>query len=182
VGSEGKPVILRDESGRFILTFESDRNAQHNHRLHLCWSRDFVHWSSPALIIDKGISRYDVIQDSRGRLLLALSTENETRVLASKDLYPWEKLATLPLPGKARDISLLQREDGTYELVTIHQAGRPRTRQGERPGGRRPSARPRRGGPRGGMKAVALVRPGTSVQRLCASGGGVGQRSWIIAL
>ena len=63
--SEERPTLLRDESGRFILAFISDRNGQRTKRLYVCWSRDMLHWSNPAMVEDRVVSIYDLAGQSR---------------------------------------------------------------------------------------------------------------------
>jgi TolA-binding protein len=47
--TEWHPRLERDEEGRFVLFFESNRDAQHRNLVYRCWSRDFEHWSAPAV-------------------------------------------------------------------------------------------------------------------------------------
>jgi len=123
------PQLLHDQSGRYLLTFLSDRAAQHNERLYVSWSRDFVHWSAPALVADRKLWHYDLIQDDQGRYLCADATDATVTILASRDAYRWEPLTTLPLPGSARRIHLIQRRDGGYDLAVAYAGPRPKPSQ-----------------------------------------------------
>ena len=113
---EQHPVCVRDESGRFILAFLSDREGQHQMRAYLCWSRDGEHWSRPAMVADRTVHYYRIIPDQRGGLLWADATNRRLTVLRSKDGYRWERLAQWDLSDSENGIGLLQREDGTYGL------------------------------------------------------------------
>ncbi len=113
---EQDPRLLRDESGRFVLFFASDREARHRTRTYLSWSRDFVHWSAPTMVGHVGTS---LIQDSRGRFLCAVPAERRVWVLASREGYRWERLGSLDLGAGNRyawSAVLRQRGRGQYEL------------------------------------------------------------------
>jgi len=115
------PQLLRDESGRMILVFRSDRDGQHRHLPYLTWSRDFVHWSKPILIQDEGASRY-AIQEHNGRLLLAWNAREGIRIRASSDACRWEDLSTVPcrrLPWDLTSLQMIRREDGRLELIMM---------------------------------------------------------------
>lgn len=114
---EQDPMCLRDESGRYMLAFLSDREGQHQMRPYLCWSRDGVHWSRPAMIVDRTVGRFHVIQDDRGQFIWADATEKNVNLLRSREGYQWDSLATLTFPEYVDSIFLLQRDDGTYELL-----------------------------------------------------------------
>ncbi|MDK1032871.1 MAG: hypothetical protein QGD94_12750, partial [Planctomycetia bacterium] len=132
---EGSVRFWRDESGRFMLTFRSDRDRRHVGLLYVSWSRDFVHWSAPVAMLDQRVDQYDVFQDDRGRFILAVvdrgggytvkttSEKNEQNIIifASRDAYRWEKLVTIPEHRFrwTREIQMLQRDDGKYELFVV---------------------------------------------------------------
>ena len=63
---ESDPRLMRDESGRFSLSFVSDRDEQHRRLVYLCWSRDFVHWSAPCIVSDIAPCEYDLSQAPSG--------------------------------------------------------------------------------------------------------------------
>ncbi|MGB2614805.1 MAG: hypothetical protein WBE06_08880 [Phycisphaerae bacterium] len=118
--NESHPCLVRDESGRFILIFLSDRDAQHRSLAYVSWSRDFLHWSSPALISDLGASRScTVFQDHLGRLILDGRKFKTHRVWISSDACHW---TPEQIPGR----TLTQDEPGRfccYELTSKKQAG-----------------------------------------------------------
>ncbi len=116
---ERAPQCLRDESGRYVLVFRSDRNAQHQERAYVCWSRDFKNWSRPTQVFDRSVRDLDLIQDDRGRFVWAESAGNAVSIFVSRDAYRWEKLAEPATDGTARELSLIQRADGGYELFVI---------------------------------------------------------------
>jgi TolB-like protein len=116
---EQSPLCLREESGRFLLAFLSDRDEQHLMRPYVCWSRDAANWSRPSAIGERSVNKFDMIQDSRGRFLWADATDKKVTILTSRDAYRWEPAASWKLPGEERAIRLLQRSDGSYELFAV---------------------------------------------------------------
>ena len=62
--AEYSPRLIRDESGRFVLTFLSDRDEQHLRHLYITWSRDLSHWSAPSKIGRHVPMDYDLAQDA----------------------------------------------------------------------------------------------------------------------
>jgi len=115
---ESDPRLLRDESGRFVLTFISDRDGQHRSMAYLCWSRDFVNWSEPAMISDRSCSTYDIVMDSTGRLVCAIGTE----ILSSRDGFQWSPASVASKDTEFRitcQARLLPRNGGRIELFTI---------------------------------------------------------------
>ncbi len=130
---EGEPRLLRDESGRFMVVFKSDRNPQHVYRPFACWSRDFVHWSAPAEVADEvGMPIRHLIQDGRGRFVIAYSKAEgnggEVRTLVSRDGFRWEPLGRVDVtsPGECiNGLAIHVRHDDTYELFC---ATRPKDR------------------------------------------------------
>ena len=113
---EADPKCLRDESGRYVLAFRSDRESQHRHRPYVCWSRDFGHWSRPVMVADRTVNRFDLIQDLAGRFIWADSVENKVTLLSSTDAYHWTTLAEVPTDGFGVALCLLQRDEGRYEM------------------------------------------------------------------
>jgi len=116
---EKGPRLLRDESGRFILTFLSDREARHRNLAYLCWSRDFVHWSAPALVSEETVADYDLIQDDRSRFIWAQMLDHSVRILFSRDGFHWQRLGDVDvgqLGWYCRLRDLIQHEDGRFEL------------------------------------------------------------------
>ena len=117
---ERDPLCLRDESGRFLLTFRSDREGQHQQRAYLCWSRDAGHWSRPAMVVDRAVDKYHFAQDRRGRFIWADASGKKVTILRSPDGYRWQKLAELPLDDTPHGVRILQRDDGRYELFVAN--------------------------------------------------------------
>lgn len=113
---EHEPICLRDESGRFLLAFSSDREARHHKRAYICWSRDTRHWSRPAMVVDRPIMHFDLVQDNRGQFLWADTSEKTITVMRSSDAYRWEILAKLTLEAEANCVRIVQRRNGSYEL------------------------------------------------------------------
>jgi TolB-like protein len=110
------PRLVRDESGRFVLTFISDRDGQHRMLAYAAWSRDFVRWSAPAALDALSVSDHDLIQDDRGRLLYARGAT----VMASTDGCRWATLSRIPDPEPGWAIGgsrILARSDGRLELL-----------------------------------------------------------------
>jgi TolB-like protein len=119
VWAEYSPRVLRDESGRFVLTFVSDRDEQHLKRVYFTWSRDFVHWAAPSLISQYVPRYHDLIQDARGRYICLFSDLWFIRVLCSDDGYIWTKLINLAKMPPARAVAqakLLVDRDGGIQL------------------------------------------------------------------
>jgi len=112
--NEFAPRLVRHETGRLVLTFLSDRDGQHRNLPYVCWSRDFIHWSRPSLIVDESVpDHYDLLRDDRGRLILVYRGTKTRRALVSSDMYRW---ATETLPGHV----LMQDRTGgfhAYDLV-----------------------------------------------------------------
>ncbi|HUS46325.1 MAG TPA: hypothetical protein VM219_09940 [Phycisphaerae bacterium] len=121
--NETSPALMRDESGRFLLTFLSIRDARHRSLPYLCWSRDFVHWSAPALVFDETVTNYSVIQDRRGRLVWVTAEEKGgARIRVSPDGYRWEQAACLTPPhqdGIVRNVEVFELEDGRLEIYLV---------------------------------------------------------------
>jgi hypothetical protein len=117
---EQMPALVKDESGRFILAFLSDRGIQRENRPYVCWSRDFIHWSSPAMVMDRNIWHFDIIQDDKGRFIWVDGAGKKVTVLSSRDAYHWEKLAELEIEDSVQDVQVLQCEDGRYEIFVSH--------------------------------------------------------------
>lgn len=117
---ETLPALLRDESGRFVLLFRSDRNGRHRHHTYVCWSRDFVHWSAPVMILDRPLAFFDIIQDDRGRFIIAENSRGRVTILTSRDAYRWEQAAKLPATGYSRAVRIVQHDDGTYGLFAAY--------------------------------------------------------------
>ena len=115
--SETRPRCLRDETGRYVLTFRSDRDAQHRPLLYICWSRDFCTWSAPALVVDHGFYAYDIVQDRRGRYLLAGTLPRGVQLFASRDGFRWQEAGEVPDSRELGNLSLLKRQDGSFDLV-----------------------------------------------------------------
>jgi hypothetical protein len=90
-------------------------------RSYACWSRDAVHWSNPAMMADREVDYYDLIQDDRGRFDWVDSsvwggTDTKTTILVSRDLYHWEQLAQWSMNCPADEIRIQQRHDGSYQI------------------------------------------------------------------
>ncbi len=115
---EERPEVFRDESGRFILTFISDRDRLHNERLYICWSRDFVHWSAPVMVCDRYLNRYHVIQDDRGRYLAAMVSRRKTMLFSSRDASKWELVTGAGGKGYYfESVRILQDSSGEYQVL-----------------------------------------------------------------
>jgi hypothetical protein len=116
---EIRPKLLRDRSGRFILTFLSDRDGRHVLKPYLSWSRDFVRWTAPALISDRYVSVYDLIEDAAGRLVWIQTAGTGQTVRASSDGYRWETLSEVKPSSRATfrmGRAIVQRDDGRCEV------------------------------------------------------------------
>jgi TolB-like protein len=119
---ETTPRLLRDESGRRILLFMSNRDSQHRNMLYICWSRDGTHWSAPSMISEvSDVADFAACIDGQGRLLLATSHNwsNKLTVHVSEDGIRWTKTKDLK-PSLPR-VNTLQpnvvcRDDGMVEL------------------------------------------------------------------
>ncbi len=127
---EDSPRLLRDESGRFILTMLSDRNGQRVDKPYVAWSRDCVHWSAPTMVVDRQVWNHDLIQDNRGRFLYADTVTDTVSVSISRDAYAWKQTWQAKLGDPAGKVQLLQRADGVYELyvAAITNKGRMRSK------------------------------------------------------
>ena len=89
--NEFSPRLAKDESGRFVLVFLSDRDATHRNLPYICWSRDFVHWSNPSQVGDESAIRIQgLMVDDRGRLILDCGAGTDRRLLVSADGLRWQ--------------------------------------------------------------------------------------------
>ncbi|MCY2930755.1 MAG: tetratricopeptide repeat protein [Planctomycetota bacterium] len=124
---EEAPSCFRDESGRYVMVFRSERTSQHGFWHYVTWSRDFENWSAPVRI-DIGVVAdlvgWDLCQDRTGRYLLTMCRVDPDQsglvVMASDDLVHWDKL-----PGpfvdeySTWDVKLTCRPDGSYRMLTF---------------------------------------------------------------
>jgi len=117
---ECDPVLLRDGSGRFLLAFLSDRNGQYEARPYVCWSRDFLHWSAPAMILDRPMWHYDLIRDDRGRFVFVCNANKKVTALVSRDAYRWQQVSELRMPGVSGEVRIVQRRSGAYDLFAAY--------------------------------------------------------------
>lgn len=96
---ELNPRLIRDESGRFVLGFESNRNARHYLLPYLCWSRDLYHWSNPLLMSERGSAVYDLrtVVSHAGRLFCVKFPyrSRKLEILTSRDGATWETCFTV---------------------------------------------------------------------------------------
>lgn len=129
--TESDPRCFRDDSGRLMLTFLSDREGQHRPRPYACWSRDGLHWSRPAMMVDQTIGTYDVCAGHRGGMAMAwFAARGQQRgdaglwkicIATSPEGLAWQEKAQLPLPAMesfwVSDLRLMQRRGGGFELL-----------------------------------------------------------------
>ncbi len=99
--AEVNPRIIRDNQGRYCLTFLSNRGMSRNLAAYVAWSRDLRYWSRPIMLDAQHHDDLDLMQDSEGRYLL-LQTPSATSpdggqeqpamisLRASYDLIDWE--------------------------------------------------------------------------------------------
>jgi tetratricopeptide (TPR) repeat protein len=112
---------LRDEKGRYVLLFCSNRDYPHHNRLYMSWSRDLKHWSAPTLAKGlEGFNSCDIILDKSGRYLLV--SNRGLCVHASRDAITWKRLTREEAQIKCGQIAFLQRDDGTYEAIVTEYA------------------------------------------------------------
>ena len=122
---------VRDESGRYVMMFNSTRNARHEDKVYVCWSRDFQHWTAPAIVSVANCQGLST--DDHGRLLLATPVGSgagrRVHVMTSRDGLNWERLCDL---GAAATMSnIIQREDGRLEVYTAAVTKKWDTKTGE---------------------------------------------------
>jgi hypothetical protein len=116
---ESEPRLLLDESGRFVLMFLSDRNALHERRAYVSWSRDFKHWSAPAMILDRAVGYCDIMQDQLGRFLFVDATGPRVTISESRDVYRWTTMSGVDVKGIAGPARLVQTADGRFDLFAV---------------------------------------------------------------
>lgn len=126
---ESFPNLCRDETGRHVLLFYSDRGVRHWSLCYATWSRDFIHWSAPALIkneVGESVrgTNSNLLPDNRGRLLIAGEPSGrKIPVYSSDDGLRWGWLSSVLLPysietDKTTPFSFLyQQDDGSYVLL-----------------------------------------------------------------
>ncbi|MCE5277643.1 MAG: hypothetical protein ABFD92_01795 [Planctomycetaceae bacterium] len=112
---EMRPQCLRDETGRFVLIFLSDRQGQHQQRPYACWSRDGVHWSRPSMVVDRTVQVFHLMQDHRGMFIWTDCGPDEITIMESRDSYQWNVLCRLPIKGEPQAVSLVEHGP-SYEL------------------------------------------------------------------
>ncbi len=122
--------LLRDEQGRFLLRFRSNRGMRHRMKPFLCWSRDFQHWSAPAEIPVSG----RMFQDSRGQFVLS-GGHPTLDIWSSRDAFAWQQVAKIrpPNPGWVLKGHVTELEDGTYEILAEESKPRQRGDKNEYP-------------------------------------------------
>jgi len=115
---EDGPFLYRDETGRFMLMLNSNRDGRHMRRPYLCWSRDMVRFSAPAVMHDTGGA--GVLADQTGRLIFRRSrrlyaTRDGTRVTElGRD--PWHNYHVPHRSGAAA----VRRDDGRLEMLVLN--------------------------------------------------------------
>ncbi len=121
--TESDPHLFRDESGRYILTFVSDRDGQHRRLVYICWSRDLVRWSNPSVISEVSCRDHDIVQAPDGRLYCAIGdTPHDwtmVTLLSSSNGYRWEKMPGKQIAFNMSNIQIVPRSDGTIELYAV---------------------------------------------------------------
>ncbi len=122
--TETSPRLTKDSSGRWILTFISDRSGRRENRIYSCWSRDFIHWSAPAMLLDQPVWFYDFIQDDDGRYLCVCVEGTTLTISSSRDSYKWETLASITLPSRTTGVRMIQGTDEGYEIGVAYQGER----------------------------------------------------------
>lgn len=173
---EDTPKLLKDETGRYILVFLSDRNVHYVAKPYVSWSRDGVRWSAPVMIMDDWLRRYDMIQDRRGRFIwVGISEHDDSHVTIrmSRDAYRWETLKVFDPGISVDDAVLLQDKGGTYEMYLWgmlrgrqhreYEVLRYRSRDGVKWSRDQREMVARLGGPKWGKMAVAYAQGKTMV-------------------
>ena len=118
---EGGGPCFKDEQGRYVMQFGSDRSSDHEWATYLCWSRDFVNWSAPARVGQ----RISYLVQEEGRYLgvafdRTSDDEAQPAAMTSRDLLQWERLGkTTGWRMNCSERSILRREDGTYEMYSV---------------------------------------------------------------
>jgi len=111
--NETSPCLARDERGRFILVFLSDRDARHRTLPYVCWSRDFMHWSAPGLVSDDGVTESrTMFANDRGRLVYLARSGGDYKAFVSSDAYRWTAKS---IPGAA----MLQDPTGQFIAYSL---------------------------------------------------------------
>jgi hypothetical protein len=120
---ESNPQLITTESGKFLLTFLSDRNCFYEILPYVSWSRDFVHWSAPVLVSDVPVMKdVHIIQGSNGLFFMASKAQGSGTVIrVSKDAYNWEIRGTIvgaDVRGMSEFVQIQEPEPGKYEVIT----------------------------------------------------------------
>ncbi|MBN2583732.1 MAG: tetratricopeptide repeat protein [Planctomycetes bacterium] len=129
---ESNPRMLRDETGRSFLIFESNRDILHQKRSYVSWSRDSAHWSNPAMA-DPRLFPIAVNRDGSDQFLTLDRSFQVTyvsyHVLGSNDLFTWRELGEpMRLAGSE---GLLERavaighQNGCIEIAGLLMFGNP---------------------------------------------------------
>jgi len=128
---------IRDESGRYVLVFSSDRNARHKDELYVSWSRDFINWSAPAAI-RVGAShrwRFHLFLTSRGKVGLVTPRVDGRRSFltfhVSDDLLEWKPTSRVPWKRWSSFSRPVQREDGAFEMFFMLNVHAPMRKEGK---------------------------------------------------
>lgn len=125
---EANARLLRDEAGRVLLLMKSTRDLLHEGRCYVSWSRDFEHWSGPAMTPLITGSLRSTACDRVGRLLAM--NWNGT-LSCSRDLIQWQRLGNHAGGGSSRrsldSAAVLHRRDHRIEVVGLLRYGSPVT-------------------------------------------------------
>lgn len=141
--NESHPRLFRDHSGRYVLTFLSNRTG--GTRSYWCWSRDLKRWSNPIAMgpdLPEGwIGMYDAMVDDKGQFIVAETHVTKergmpddmarrfgtVRIVTSSDGRQWRTV----YPGKGKDepikglnrcwrvVNLFGRKDGGYGAIFV---------------------------------------------------------------
>ncbi|MFO8012966.1 MAG: hypothetical protein R6X20_06630 [Phycisphaerae bacterium] len=129
---EYAPRLIRDEAGRFLLAFLSDRDARHLRLPYISWSRDFVHWSAPVQITDETTpGHHALVQDGRGRLWWAKADlKGGIAIYSSRHGYQWKRVMQLQPAHQGAEVTsvdLLPSGGGGIEAYAAERAHKYKT-------------------------------------------------------
>ena len=115
---ERDPRLVRDEAGRYLLLFRGNRDIRHRSLPYICWSRDMINWSAPALLGSDQFFAGLVRITHQSPVALAGHPLAWQLALCQNDLWqpPWDLNR---LHSRMNRAGLL-REDGVYEFYRLN--------------------------------------------------------------
>ncbi|MEX1017201.1 MAG: hypothetical protein WDZ31_10705 [Phycisphaeraceae bacterium] len=119
---EYHPQVIRDQHGRYVLLFVSDRDAFRQLSPYIATSRDLKHWTRPRRIGDGPAAYAFLYQDAQQRFVLLQDGRRRLWQRTSDDLVDWS--APEPVVTAEQGVAMfrprvVRTADGRYHLLAI---------------------------------------------------------------